>query len=192
MAIDLEIPADAAPGDYSGTIRVTTADGSFSVEIPVTLTVVPKPDETPPAAEEPMFRPPIRLIRTSRSPLPTSRQTTSGDATVTPPSAGRSGPGTAPIHRAAPLIRRAAAPDRAAVTPRPAIRRQRSELLRRGLRSSGGCRLRLAPGPALRRAAARPRNPGEPRFDAIPHALVCPCTGKGAAGRPLFVCLVAR
>ncbi len=57
VAIDLEIPADAAPGDYSGTIRVTTADGSFSVDIPVTFTVVPLPDETPPLAEDPTVPP---------------------------------------------------------------------------------------------------------------------------------------
>ena len=53
VAIDLRIPAGAAPGDYSGTIRVTTADGLFSVDIPVTLTVVAKPPKADPPAVTP-------------------------------------------------------------------------------------------------------------------------------------------
>ena len=45
VEIDLDISENAAPGDYTGTIRVSATDGSFSVEIPALVTVVAK-DET--------------------------------------------------------------------------------------------------------------------------------------------------
>ena len=40
VAIKLKVPLGTAPGSYEGTIRVTAADGSFSVDIPVTVTVL--------------------------------------------------------------------------------------------------------------------------------------------------------
>ena len=36
------MPRGTAPGNYQGTIRVSADDGSFSVDIPVTLTVLGK------------------------------------------------------------------------------------------------------------------------------------------------------
>ena len=85
MAIDVEIPADATPGDYSGTIRVEAVDGSFSVDIPVTLTVVPQPEETGAAAEDQAVPPVDPGTQDESQPAPDQPGDHSGDATVTLP-----------------------------------------------------------------------------------------------------------
>jgi hypothetical protein len=92
VAIDLRIPAGAAPGDYSGTIRVTTADGLFSVDIPVTLTVVAKPPKADPPAVTPPSSSGGADAGAGQQPTPTDVKPGSGDQQPDQPAS----PATAP------------------------------------------------------------------------------------------------
>jgi hypothetical protein len=85
VAIDLQIPADATPGDYSGTIRVASADGSFSEDIPVTVTVVPEPEEIAPPADDQTVPPVDTGGQEMIQPVPDQPSDPSGDASVQPP-----------------------------------------------------------------------------------------------------------